>query len=609
MRARYANAILVAVALAIGIGMATHWGRGRPHNVIIFVADGLRSGIVTPETAPALAALRAEGVDFQNSHSLYPTLTTPNASAIATGHYLGDTGDFGNSIYVGPQPLGFPVGAVVAPLEDDGVLDLMDRRYGSNYLNEESLLAAARASGFSTAAIGKLGPTSIQDVGERTGLKTIVIDDSTGQKAPDGIPLAPDVAQAIKAAGLPVAAPDRGLNGDSGAYNMPGVHVANVVQQDWFAKVATEVLLPRFKKAGRPFAMVFWSRDPDGTQHFQGDSLNQLAPGINGPTTMAAIRNASNDLQRLRDALKVLGLDKTTDIVVTADHGFSTTSKQSRTSPSTRITYRDVVPGFLPHGFLAIDLSLGLNLPLFQPNGLPVDLQGGFHPKGSAVLGADPAKPEVVVAANGGSDLIYLPGPNAKALASRIVALLTAQDYTAGIFASDAVGPIPGTLPMSLVGLQGAALTPQPDLVVGFASHAGACGKPDTCQILVADSELQQGQGNHGSFGRGDTHNFMAAVGPDFKTGFLDQTPVSNADLALTIAKALRLQLPAKGKLTGRVIGESLKNGKPVDGVAKSIRSPPAPDGFTTVLDYQEAGGARYFDAAGMPGRVLGVKP
>ena len=38
-------------------------------NVILFVPDGLRSGIVTPETAPALAELRASGVDFTNSHS------------------------------------------------------------------------------------------------------------------------------------------------------------------------------------------------------------------------------------------------------------------------------------------------------------------------------------------------------------------------------------------------------------------------------------------------------------------------------------------------------------------------------------------------------------
>ncbi|HVY33635.1 MAG TPA: alkaline phosphatase family protein, partial [Caulobacteraceae bacterium] len=111
---------LVAVALAVGLSGLAPKPR---HNVILFVADGLRSGIVTPETAPELAALRAEGVDFQNSHSLYPTITTPNASAIATGHRIGDTGDFGNSLYVGPEPLG---GSVIAPMEDDAALSLMN---------------------------------------------------------------------------------------------------------------------------------------------------------------------------------------------------------------------------------------------------------------------------------------------------------------------------------------------------------------------------------------------------------------------------------------------------------------------------------------------------
>jgi arylsulfatase A-like enzyme len=608
MRQMRANVILVLVALALGVGMYTHWGRGKPHNVIIFVADGLRSGIVTPETAPALAALRSEGVDFRNSHSLYPTVTTANASAMATGHYLGDTGDFGNTLYAGPEPLAFPVSATTTTVEDDAALELMDKRYGGNYLGEVSLLAAARAQGFSTAAVGKLGPAAIQDVTERTGLTTIVIDDATGQAKPDSIPLAPEVKAAIKALGLPTTAPDRGLNGDPGAYNMPGVHVANVEQQDWFTKVATDVLLPRFKKAGKPFAMVFWSRDPDGTQHNQGDSLNQLTPGINGPTSLAAIRNVSNDLQRLRDALKALGLDKTTDIIVTADHGFSTTSKQSRTSAAARLAFRDVPKGFLSPGFLPIDLGLALKLPIWQSNGVPVEVSDGFHPRTNAVLGADPKHPEMVITANGGTDLIYLTGPDPKAMARRIVPLLTAEDYTGGLFVNDDLGPIPGTLPMSVINLMGGARTPRPSIVVEFTSRLGDCGK-DTCQIIVADTDLQQGQGQHGSFGRGDTHNFMAAVGPDFKKGFVDPAPVSNADLAPTVAQALRIALPSKGTLTGRVIGESLNKGKVPVAAAKSVRSPMAPDGFTTVLEYQEAGGARYFDAAGMPGRVVGVQP
>ncbi len=55
------------------------------HNVILFVPDGLRAGIVTPETAPTFADIRDKGVNFANSHSLFPTFTMPNSSGMATG--------------------------------------------------------------------------------------------------------------------------------------------------------------------------------------------------------------------------------------------------------------------------------------------------------------------------------------------------------------------------------------------------------------------------------------------------------------------------------------------------------------------------------------------
>ena len=92
--------LLAAAALALIAACQTTPARApaRAHNVVIFVADGLRYGSVTPQDAPAFAAVRAQGVDFANSHALYPTVTTPNGSAIATGHYLGDTGTFGNSM-------------------------------------------------------------------------------------------------------------------------------------------------------------------------------------------------------------------------------------------------------------------------------------------------------------------------------------------------------------------------------------------------------------------------------------------------------------------------------------------------------------------------------
>jgi arylsulfatase A-like enzyme len=602
--------VVVAIAAVAGVAVWRHAVDSQPHNVILFVADGLRSQIVTRQTAPDLAALRDEGVDFQNSHSLYPTVTTANASAMATGHYLGDTGNFGNSLYTGPTRAPLSTNGVTPSLEDDADLTFVNGLFGGNYLTEESLLAQARAQGYQTASIGKKGPTSVHDMTGRDG-SFIIIDDGTGGPKDDGIPLPADIKAAIKAAGLPTTAPDRGLNASAGAYNMPGAKVANVEQQDWFTKVATDVLLPRFKKAHKPFAMVFWSRDPDGTQHYQGDSLNTLTPGINGPTAMAGIRNASNDLGKLRAALKTLGLDSTTDVVVTADHGFATISKQSRTSASAKLTYRDTVPGFLPTGFLAADLSLALKQPVWATNGLAVELTDGFHPpKNGALIGPDPANPLMVIAVNGGSDLIYLTGQDRKALMKQVTDFLMTQDYTAAIFVNDAFGTIPGTLPMSAIGLMGEAKTPHPSIVVSFRSEASDCDKPETCVVVVSDSELQQGQGSHGSLSRAETHNFMAAVGPDFKRGYVDPSPVSNADLAWTIAKALKLDFKAKGKLTGRVATEALKGGP--DGainVAYVMRSEKAANGFQTILNYQQADGRRYFDAAGMPGRVFGLKP
>ena len=336
-------------------------------NVILFIPDGLRAGIVDAQTAPNLAQLRREGVNFQNSHSLFPTFTTPNASAMATGHYLGDTGDFGNTIYTG-----FPVpgasNSVTPFLENDEVLGDVDEHFAGNYLDEETLLAAARQAGLSTAAVGKLGPVAIQDVTARDGEKTVIVDDSTGH--PTGIPLSAAMQDALKQAGLPLEAPSRGANGKAGNATTPGTLSANVEQQRYFLDVTNQVLLPRFKESGKPFVLVFWSRDPDGTQHNQGDSLGKVTPGINGPTSLAAIRNVDANLGALRARLKELGLEGNTDIFVSADHGFSTISKESKTSPAAKASYPDVPKGLLPTGCLALDLATALELPLIDLDGM-----------------------------------------------------------------------------------------------------------------------------------------------------------------------------------------------------------------------------------------------
>ena len=594
----------IALSLALCFGIAAAAEAAEPHNVVLFVADGLRARMVDPQSAPNMAALRDKGVAFANSHSLFPTFTTANASAMATGHYLGDSGDFSNTIYVG-----FPVsqanGTVTPFLEHDGVLGEVDAHFKGDYLDETTILAAARAQGISTAAVGKLGPTLIFDHTNRTGAPTIVIDDATG--SPVGIPLSPEVAQALGAAGLPLATPSRGDNGKAGNATTPGTTVANVTQQNYFVDVVTKVLLPTFKARNQPFVLMFWSRDPDGSQHNQGDSLDKLTPGINGATSLAAIKNADDDLGKIQAALASLGLADKTDIFVTADHGFSTISKESKTSPAARAHYADVLPGHLPSGFLALDLAQALHLPLFDPDNKKAQVLAEAHPKnGNGLIGTDPEHPDVVVAANGGSDLVYLPKKD-RALAARVVRALMAQDYVSGLFVDDSLGRIPGTLPLSAINLKGAARPPQPAIAVNFRSFDTGCGEQTRCGVSVADSGLQQGQGMHGSFSRADTFNFMAAAGPGFKSGFVDPAPVSNADVGKTLAQLLGLKIQNRGKLVGRVIAEALPGGGTPQFMQRTMTSAAGVGGLKTTLRYQTVGTTRYFDAAGFPGRTLGL--
>ena len=108
----------------------------------------------------------------------------------------------------------------------------------------------------------------------------------------------------------------------------------------------------------------------------------------------------------------------------------------------------------------------------------------------------------------------------------------------------------------------------------------------------------------HGSFSRADTWNNMAAIGPDFSLGHfiprhVDHKPVSNADLAVTIAHLLGLNLPREQGM-GRVIEESIVHGsrdkaQTFYGIEVSN---PGSLGPKTVLVYQSIGDERYYDKA-----------
>ena len=172
---------------------------------------------------------------------------------------------------------------------------------------------------------------------------------------------------------------------------------------------------------------------------------------------------------------------------------------------------------------------------------------------------------------------------------------------------ADTLGRIPGTLPLSAIGLVGSAVMPQPAIIVNFRSFSTGCADPTTCGVEIADTALKQGQGMHGSFSRADTRNAMGAAGPSFRQRFESTAPASNADLGKTIAHLMGLKAQDKGKLVGRVLTEALPNGLMPMVQSNVLRSEPDSLGNVTMLVTKRADQVVYFDAAGYPGRTLGV--
>jgi hypothetical protein len=671
---------LQSLPFALGILLLANLSVGEPvprRNVILFVADGLRHGAVDTGYMPTFAELRKSGVDFVNSHSLFPTITTVNASVIATGHYIGDTGDFSNELFSG-----FLSGnAFSQDIENNARLAGLNARFEGNYLGETTFLAAARNAGMHTAVIGKHGPALIQDVTRNNkdisprNVQTIVIDDATGSALPRGgdrvgVPLPESFSRQLAQdpyflatyfggkvpAGDPKT-PGRGSNAVSPTKS------ANVSQQKYMIDCLTRAVLPSFVDPawggdGKPFAVVYWSRDPDGTQHGELDVPNQLAPGINGDTTHLAFQNVDNNLKQLLDYLRAAPdpqnpghtLIDNTDIFLASDHGFSTASRGLLDAQGTRVEtfttqqrYADVPANLLPTGAIGLELAHGLNLPLFVSDGantvngiiqyrkLQIEGAGGEgHWAGHAISallgGAGTYSPDkgfdadFIVVGN----TIFMPqltsdraDPATIALVKKAVASLSSVQFISGIFVdTHRFGDIPGALSLDDVNLRGSARTPIPAIVVNYRSFNTDPANPTMTGVFMSGSTYREGQGNHGTLGRQDTFNCMIAFGPDFKTHFSDPDPVSNADIAQTLSHILGFPLAqqARGQLVGRVITEALADG-PAPKASQLLWkvSQPAPNGKTTILQYQtytDAAGRTYpyFDAAGFLGFTNGLQ-
>ena len=163
----------------------------------------------------------------------------------------------------------------------------------------------------------------------------------------------------------------------------------------------------------------------------------------------------------------------------------------------------------------------------------------------------------VVVAANAGSDYLFVPDGNRDVVKAAVASLQSRQQFGA-IFVSDRYAEIAGTLPMSLINTEPKVTGRAPDIIVSFNydETIAVAGKPG---ISYASSVNRRG--DHGSFSPTDTRISLLARGPDFKAGLYDTLPTANVDIAPTVAHILKLNMP---DVQGRVLEEALQGGPPV---------------------------------------------
>jgi hypothetical protein len=163
-----------------------------------------------------------------------------------------------------------------------------------------------------------------------------------------------------------------------------------------------------------------------------------------------------------------------------------------------------------------------------------------------------PAK-AIVVAANGGSDYLYLPDHDATTV-TNAVAFLQSREEIGAIFVATRYGVVPGTIALDQIRVENQAGR-NPDVVVSYdfdetALVQGVKG--------IEFESMQINRGMHGSFSPIDVHNTLIAVGPDFRAAFADPLPTGNVDVAPTVAQLLSLSLPMAD---GRPLLEALAVG------------------------------------------------
>lgn len=479
-------------------------------HVVLVVWDGMRPDFITEKYTPTLYSLAHRGVFFTHHHSVFLSATEVNGTAVSTGAYPVHDGIIGNSEF---RPAIDPH----KPIHTETLSDVRkgDELTHGQYIHLPTVAEIVRGAGYKSVVAGAKPVALLLDRFPRASA-------DAGANLFAGSTLPGNLLQIIvdQYGGFPTELSK------------------NPTRNDW----TTSALLNPLWADGVPAFSFLWMNEPDASQH-------QTSPG--SPQSLAAIRNADDNLARVIKALEAKGVLDSTDILVASDHGFSTISA-------------------------AVDIVEALQ-------------KAGF--KATREFEDKLAPGEILVVANSGSSLLYISKHDEKVL-NKLVEFFQTWKSTGVIFTRKAMR---GTFALSEVHLDSEEA---PDLLVSLrwtdeTNRFGVHG------LLTVDrSSYTPGQGSHVSLSPFDMHNTLVAAGPHFRRGTANVLPSGNVDIAPTILHLLGIKPPKP--MDGRILTEALTIPGPVTTAATTRRLEASARGSGSTwhqyLNISEVNGVRYSD-------------
>jgi arylsulfatase A-like enzyme len=312
----------------------------------------------------------------------------------------------------------------------------------------------------------------------------------------------------------------------------------NTAADGWTTKALTKSLWSK----GVPKYTLLWLSEPDASQHDSGPGSEESIQGI---------ESSDKHLGEVLKTLEEKKLLNKSDVMVVSDHGFSTI-----------MSAPNIVEYLRKNKFKAYKK--------FE----------------------DPEPGDILVVALGGSVCFYVTEHDEKTI-KKLVQFLQQSDFAGVLFTRTSME---GTFGMDQVRMNTTNAMPDVVMSMRWSPEPNSNGTPG---MIMSDGGTR-GKGTHGSLSRFDMHNTFVAAGVDFKTGYIDELPSGNADVAPTILHILGVNMPSGTRMDGRVLHEALENeesspGKPETKTVEATRDVGL-FRWHQYLKYTTFDGAIYFD-------------